>query len=66
MSDNILLPIKYYGGMQVIIQACNIIFESGRGADSSKKSHQAEKEGKIKKVTLQILKFLLGERGVYL
>lgn len=55
--------------MQVIIQARNIVFESGRGggkADSSKKSHQAEKEGKIKKVTLQILKFLLGERGVYL
>lgn len=62
-----MLPIKYYGGMQVIIQARNIVFESGRGgADSSKKSHQAEKEGKIKKVTLQILKFLLGERGVYL
>lgn len=54
--------------MQVIIQARNIVFESGSGggADSSKKSHQAEKERKIKKVTLQILKFLLGERGVYL
>lgn len=51
--------------MQVIIQACNIIFESGRGADSSKKSHQAEKEGKIKKGYFTNPKIpTRGERGI--